>query len=52
MTTQSRALSALNAPGFRLIVGAPRKKTTDFEDHVETVAYIPALRTQRNDRCS
>lgn len=35
-----RALSALRALGFQLIVGAPREKATAFEDHVESVAYI------------
>ena len=35
-----RALSALSALGFQLIVGAPREKATAFEDHVESVAYI------------
>ena len=35
-----RALSALSALGFQLIVGAPREKATAFENHVETVAYI------------
>jgi uncharacterized protein YPO0396 len=35
-----RALSALRALGFQLIVGAPREKATAFEDYVESVAYI------------
>ncbi|MFD7159033.1 ATP-binding protein [Kribbella sp. NPDC059898] len=35
-----RALSALSALGFQLIVAAPREKATAFENHVETVAYI------------
>ncbi|MBO4207555.1 ATP-binding protein [Micromonospora echinofusca] len=35
-----RALSALQALGFQLIVGAPREKATAFEDYVESVAYI------------
>ncbi|WP_433221056.1 ATP-binding protein [Dactylosporangium sp. CS-047395] len=35
-----RALSALRALGFQLIVGAPREKATAFEGYVETVAYI------------
>ncbi|MBP2320520.1 uncharacterized protein YPO0396 [Kibdelosporangium banguiense] len=35
-----RALAALRALGFQLIVGAPREKATAFEDHVDTVAYI------------
>lgn len=35
-----RALAALRALGFQLIIGAPREKVTAFEDHVETVAYI------------
>jgi uncharacterized protein YPO0396 len=35
-----RALSALTALGFQLIVAAPREKATAFENHVETVAYI------------
>lgn len=35
-----RALAALRALGFQLIVGAPREKATAFEGHVETVAYI------------
>ncbi|MEU4607620.1 SbcC/MukB-like Walker B domain-containing protein [Kribbella sp. NPDC023972] len=37
-----RALDALRALGFQLIIGAPREKVTAFEDHVETVAYISA----------
>ncbi len=35
-----RSLSALQALGFQLIVGAPREKATAFEDYVESVAYI------------
>ncbi|WP_410652337.1 ATP-binding protein [Amycolatopsis sp. cmx-4-54] len=35
-----RALAALRALGFQLIVGAPREKATAFEEHIETVAYI------------
>jgi uncharacterized protein YPO0396 len=35
-----RALAALRALGFQLVVGAPREKATAFEDHVDTVAYI------------
>lgn len=35
-----RALAALSALGFQLIIGAPREKATAFEYHVETVAYI------------
>jgi uncharacterized protein YPO0396 len=35
-----RALAALQALGFQLIVGAPREKATAFEDYVESVAYI------------
>lgn len=35
-----RALAALRALGFQLIVGAPREKATAFENHVDTVAYI------------
>ncbi|MCS7480387.1 ATP-binding protein [Umezawaea endophytica] len=35
-----RALSALRALGFQLIVGAPREKATAFEGYVESVAYI------------
>lgn len=35
-----RALAALSALGFQLIVGAPREKATAFEDHVANVAYI------------
>lgn len=35
-----RALGALAALGFQLIVGAPREKATAFEGHVENVAYI------------
>ena len=35
-----RALSALKALGFQLIVGAPREKATAFEGYVESVAYI------------
>ena len=34
-----RSLSALQALGFQLIVGAPREKATAFEDYVESVAY-------------
>ena len=37
-----RALRALQALGFQLIVGAPREKATAFEDHVDLVAYINA----------
>ncbi|EED6225851.1 hypothetical protein XM82_004931, partial [Salmonella enterica subsp. enterica serovar Haifa] len=33
-----RALAALSALGFQLIIGAPREKATAFESHVETVA--------------
>ncbi|WP_435070837.1 ATP-binding protein [Amycolatopsis thermoflava] len=35
-----RSLSALQALGFQLIVGAPREKATAFEDYVASVAYI------------
>lgn len=35
-----RALAALRALGFQLIVGAPREKATAFEGHVDSVAYI------------
>jgi uncharacterized protein YPO0396 len=35
-----RALGALQALGFQLIIGAPREKATAFEDHVDLVAYI------------
>jgi uncharacterized protein YPO0396 len=35
-----RALSALQALGFQLIIAAPREKATAFEDYVESVAYI------------
>lgn len=35
-----RALGALSALGFQLIIGAPREKATAFEGHVENVAYI------------
>lgn len=35
-----RALAALSALGFQLIVGAPREKATAFEGHVANVAYI------------
>lgn len=35
-----RALSALKALGFQLVVGAPREKATAFEGYVDSVAYI------------
>lgn len=35
-----RALSALRALGFQVVVGAPREKATAFEHYVESVAYI------------
>ncbi|MCM3658982.1 hypothetical protein M3147_17125 [Agromyces mediolanus] len=35
-----RALGALAALGFQLIIGAPREKATAFEGHVDNVAYI------------
>ena len=35
-----RALSALRALGFQLLVGAPREKATAFEGYVDSVAYI------------
>lgn len=35
-----RALSALKALGFQLIVGAPREKANAFQGYVESVAYI------------
>lgn len=35
-----RALGALQALGFQLIIGAPREKATAFEDYVDVVTYI------------
>ncbi len=35
-----RALGALQALGFQLIIGAPREKATAFEDFVDLVAYV------------
>lgn len=35
-----RALAALRALGFQLIVAAPREKATAFENHIDAVAYI------------
>lgn len=35
-----RALQALQALGFQLLIGAPREKATAFEDFVDLVAYI------------
>lgn len=35
-----RALGALQALGFQLLIGAPREKATAFEDFVDLVAYI------------
>lgn len=40
-----RALGALSALGFQLIIGAPREKATAFEGHVENVAYISTDRS-------
>ena len=35
-----RALEALKTLGFQLIIGAPRDKSSAFEDHVGSIAYV------------
>lgn len=44
-----RSLGALQALGFQLVIGAPREKSTAFERHVDSVAYIN-IDSERPDR--